>query len=184
MSQKAFTELAKTRRTVYEFAPRRPSKRMVDAVLEAGRWAPSALNAQPWRFILVEDPARIGRLMQECFFGGFHSYPPVLVALVLESPLQEGKGASKAVVARNGLMGLGGAALSMAFAATAQGLDSCMLSPDSSAVNRLLSVPKGADTVLLLGLGFERKGAFRPMRSRRPRDETVFAGSYRGKRNG
>ncbi|MCW4044865.1 MAG: nitroreductase family protein [Candidatus Bathyarchaeota archaeon] len=45
--------LIKTRRSVREFSSRQIGVSVVREVLEAARWAPSAHNAQPWRFIIV-----------------------------------------------------------------------------------------------------------------------------------
>ena len=38
----------------YQTIPVEPEK--VEAVLEAARWAPSGVNAQPWSFVVVRDP--------------------------------------------------------------------------------------------------------------------------------
>jgi len=35
--------------------PKKVSERVLDAILEAATWAPSAHNAQPWRFIVIRD---------------------------------------------------------------------------------------------------------------------------------
>lgn len=35
------------------------SEELVERILEAGRWAPSGLNNQPWRFAVVRDRERI-----------------------------------------------------------------------------------------------------------------------------
>ena len=46
------------RRSVRAYTDRRVTRDEVLAVLEAGRWAPSGLNNQPWRFLALwaEDP--------------------------------------------------------------------------------------------------------------------------------
>jgi nitroreductase len=49
------------RRSVYRFQPGPVEDAKVWAILEAGRWAPSWTNTQPWEFIVVkEDPAKQG----------------------------------------------------------------------------------------------------------------------------
>jgi F420 biosynthesis protein FbiB-like protein len=47
----------KSRRSVREYASRRVSSKVLFRILEAARWAPSAHNAQPWRFVTVRDAA-------------------------------------------------------------------------------------------------------------------------------
>jgi F420 biosynthesis protein FbiB-like protein len=50
-------QIIKDRRSVKEYLPRKVSKEILFRILEAGKWAPSAHNAQPWRFIVIRDSA-------------------------------------------------------------------------------------------------------------------------------
>jgi len=47
--------LLKNRRSIREYIPKAVSKRVLETILEAAMWAPSAHNAQPWRFIVISD---------------------------------------------------------------------------------------------------------------------------------
>ncbi|MCF7908344.1 MAG: nitroreductase family protein [Candidatus Omnitrophica bacterium] len=46
--------LIKDRRSVRKFKKRAVSRQTVNKILEAGRWAPSGLNNQPWRFMVLD----------------------------------------------------------------------------------------------------------------------------------
>jgi nitroreductase len=48
-----FAELVKTRRSVRSYTDEPVSEDDLMQICEAGRWAPSALNMQPWEFILM-----------------------------------------------------------------------------------------------------------------------------------
>ncbi len=48
----------KARRSVRKFAPGEVSDEDLTAILDAGRWAPSGKNTQPWRFIVVRSPEK------------------------------------------------------------------------------------------------------------------------------
>jgi nitroreductase len=48
--------LFKGRRSVRRYKPDPVPEQLVRQLLEAGRWAPSASNRQPWAFITVQDP--------------------------------------------------------------------------------------------------------------------------------
>jgi nitroreductase len=48
-------DIIRTRRSVRKFLDRPVAGDLVDKILEAGRWAPSGLNNQPWRFAVVTD---------------------------------------------------------------------------------------------------------------------------------
>ncbi|MFA5038930.1 MAG: nitroreductase family protein [Candidatus Omnitrophota bacterium] len=45
----------KNRRSVRSFDPAPLKKDDITRILEAGRWAPSGLNNQPWRFLVLSD---------------------------------------------------------------------------------------------------------------------------------
>ena len=60
----AFLELIKTRRSVKTYLPKEIPEASILSVLEAARWAPSAHNAQPWRFIVITENDMKRRLAQ------------------------------------------------------------------------------------------------------------------------
>jgi len=51
----SFLELARTRRSIRRFKPDPVPDELVKKILEAGRWAMSGANGQPWEFIVVKD---------------------------------------------------------------------------------------------------------------------------------
>jgi nitroreductase len=51
--------IIKARRSIRKFKSDVVSEELVERILEAGRWAPSGLNNQPWRFAVVRDRERI-----------------------------------------------------------------------------------------------------------------------------
>jgi nitroreductase len=50
-----FLDLARSRRSVRQYQPTPIPDDLLEQVLEAGRWAPSAVNSQPWEFIVITD---------------------------------------------------------------------------------------------------------------------------------
>ncbi|GAB7080990.1 nitroreductase family protein [Megalodesulfovibrio paquesii] len=56
----------KQRRSIRAFTPEPVTREGVRIILEAGRWAPSGRNNQPWRFLVVmaEDPRK--RALESC----------------------------------------------------------------------------------------------------------------------
>lgn len=45
----------KTRRSIRAFKASCIPGKVIDEIIEAGRWAPSGLNNQPWRFMVLEE---------------------------------------------------------------------------------------------------------------------------------
>ncbi|KYH40084.1 MAG: nitroreductase [Candidatus Bathyarchaeota archaeon B63] len=48
-------ELIRNRRSIRKYSRREVPRDIIARILEAARWAPSAHNAQPWRFIIVTE---------------------------------------------------------------------------------------------------------------------------------
>ncbi len=61
------------RRSIRRYLPTPVEPEKLRACLEAARIGPSAHNAQPWRFIVVDDPPLKDRLAAEAFSGIYSS---------------------------------------------------------------------------------------------------------------
>src|SRR5204863_6209774 len=59
-----FRELVAWRRDVRRFRPEPLADGLLDTLLDVARLAPSVGNSQPWRFVLVNDPARRERVRE------------------------------------------------------------------------------------------------------------------------
>ncbi len=51
-----YIEFLKSRRSIRVFKPEPVPEDLLLKVLDTARYAPSAHNSQPWRFIIVDDP--------------------------------------------------------------------------------------------------------------------------------
>ena len=54
---RAFLETIRLRRTVREFSPDPIPDDVISMCIEAAALAPSGANLQPWKFVVVKDPA-------------------------------------------------------------------------------------------------------------------------------
>jgi len=57
--------MIKTRRTVRRFKPTPVPQEHILKILDAARLAPTAGNQQPWKFLVIQDRARLDRLQKE-----------------------------------------------------------------------------------------------------------------------
>ena len=55
MPSNAVLKAIQERRSVFRFKPDGVDQDKIDAIIEAGRWAPSFVNSQPWSIIVVKD---------------------------------------------------------------------------------------------------------------------------------
>ena len=72
-----FFEVVRRQRACRTFRPDAVADDLVERVLEAATFAPSAENRQPWEFVVVRDAAmraRIGDLTRQAWRGGARSY--------------------------------------------------------------------------------------------------------------
>ena len=56
-------ETIRKRRSIRAYDAKPVPRDLVNAVIEAGNEAPSAMNSQPWRFVVIEDPAAKKKLL-------------------------------------------------------------------------------------------------------------------------
>ncbi len=77
-------DFIKSRRSIRKFLDKPVDKEHLDKILEAARWAPSAGNCQPWRFIVVTNRKKIKK------FDPFFHQPWVMnaptIIVVLSAP--------------------------------------------------------------------------------------------------
>ncbi len=77
-------EAIKTRRSVRGFTSEDVSDEIIEEILEAGRWAPSGLNNQAWRFIVVRNEETKVGLSKLTGYGQTIKNAPVLIVVFLD----------------------------------------------------------------------------------------------------
>lgn len=55
-------ECIRGRRSIRRYEDKPIPKKIIDSILEAGVWAPSGMNNQPWRFIVIENQEIMNKL--------------------------------------------------------------------------------------------------------------------------
>ncbi|HRT36706.1 MAG TPA: nitroreductase family protein, partial [Caldisericia bacterium] len=55
-------EIIKSRRSIRNYKNEKIKDEEILKIVEAGRWAPSASNNQPWRFIIVQNVELIKKI--------------------------------------------------------------------------------------------------------------------------
>ncbi len=77
---KNFLELVKARYSVRSYSDRKVEPEKVEYLLECARLAPSAVNFQPWRFLVVESDEMRARL-QECYVREWFREAPLYIVV-------------------------------------------------------------------------------------------------------
>ena len=153
-------ELISARQSVRRYSSMPVEKEKIEKCIEAAYLAPSACNAQPWKFIVIDDEQLKNRIAKETYdpvisFNHFVPQAPVIIAIVIEKspivPRVGGKIKKKPYY----LMDIGIAAEHICLQATELGLGTCMLGWfNEKAVKKLLNVPTSRSIALLISLGY------------------------------
>jgi nitroreductase len=155
-------EAIRTRRSIRAYMPKEVEQEKLDHVLEAARLAPSGANRQAWRFIVIRD-AEVRRQLAGITRGqDFVADAPVVIAATATDPsvtTGSGEPAHRIDIAI--------AVDHMTLAAHDLGLGTCWIGAfDQRGAEQVLGVPKEAEVVVLLTLGYPAKeGVFRGRKS-------------------
>lgn len=140
----------RTRKSVRAFLPRAVADETLRRVLEAARSAPSARNAQEWRFVAVREKETRERIAREAARQPFIGAAPVLLACCAETDgriMRCGQPAYPIDVAI--------AMDHLTLAATAEGLGTCWIgSFDEGLVKEILGIPSAVRVVQLMPVGY------------------------------
>jgi nitroreductase len=74
----------KTRRSVRQYTEITPKSSDIKKILEAGRWAPSGLNNQPWKFLIVKAKGVINAISGFTKYSKIIKNAPVLILVFLD----------------------------------------------------------------------------------------------------
>ncbi|MFN3534458.1 MAG: nitroreductase family protein, partial [Desulfatiglandales bacterium] len=80
-------EAIRTRRSIRKFLTEEVPDQTLNIILEAGTWAPSGMNNQPWKFVLIKDPKMKEELSRLTKYGKIISLAPVSIAVFLDNTL-------------------------------------------------------------------------------------------------
>jgi nitroreductase len=156
-----FDDAIRRRRSIRRFQPRALSAAAVEELLDLARHAPSSMNGQPWRFIVVRQPevkAALARIKNRyCppekreYAADFLAAAPVIVAVCVEGPRAWNRAVENGVLAASFLM----------LAAASRGIGSVYLSGYqrdeprlAEEIQRLLALPGDVAPISLVPLGY------------------------------
>lgn len=162
-----FQRILRGRRSIRRFLPAPVEPEKLRACLEAARIAPSAHNVQPWRFLVVDDPALKERLTSAAFSGiyytsKFAAQAPVILVLLAKPAGGVVRLGSKIQGVPYFLIDMGIAGEHVVLQAEELGLASCWMGWfDYRKARKVLEIPRTFKLVAMMPLGYAEK---RPQR--------------------
>ena len=184
MSLSPFRRLVLSRTSVRHYEERGIPDQDILSMVEAARQAPSAENAQPWRFVAVRSPAAREALSRACFSGifsatRFAARAPLLIALCAERSrlVEAGKSIKDRAMYQ---LDCGIAGEHLVLQAAELGLGTCWIGWfNRRAAKRALGAPWHVRVVSLIAVGYPRNtGAPAQRRPRRPLSSLLWLDSW------
>ena len=145
-----FLELVKKRYSCRAYKPLNVEKEKLDYIMECVRFAPSAVNKQPWRFHIVSDDEGKEKL-QQCYNRDWFSTAPMyIIASILhdeEWVRADGK--------HHGDIDIAIAVEHLCLAATEQGLATCWVCNfDAEMCKTLFNLLGSEEPAVLIPIGY------------------------------
>jgi nitroreductase len=157
----------RTRRSIRRFESNRIAGEDVEALLEAGRWAPSGLNNQPWKLVIVEDRDKASELAAYTKYASIVEGAPLLIAVFLDQEASYDRDKD--------IMAIGALIQNVLLAAHSRGLGAVWLGEilkEKERVGELLKTPPVNEMMALIAVGHpaEKPGDG----SRKPASEIIL----------
>lgn len=178
-----FQWLVNNRQSVRGYKPDMVEKEKLERILEAGRLSPSACNAQPWKFIVVDNPDLKNQIADATSnrvigINHFTKQAPVHIVVVME-PANFNSNFGSLVKDKNlPLIDIGIAAAHLCLQATAEGLGTCILGWfNERTIRKLLDIPKSKRVILVITLGYASDEDIRE-KKRKTVNEVVSINKY------
>lgn len=145
----AVLEAIRNRRSIREYTGAEIEAEKLLAILEAGMWAPSGLNNQPWRFVTIRDAAVREQVAQQTHYDHIVRTAAAIIAVYLD------KGDMYDDVKDH--QSAGACIQNMLLAAEALELGAVWLGQilkNKAAVNRILDLEDNLELMAVIALGY------------------------------
>lgn len=143
-------ELVKNRYSCRAYLPQPIEPEKLDYIMECVRFAPSAVNRQPWRFHIITDEADRQKLCQCYNREWFATAPTVIMASIKhdeEWVRSDGK--------HHGNIDIAIAVEHLCLAATEQGLGTCWVCNfDPELCHKQFNIPSNEEVAVLIPIGY------------------------------
>jgi nitroreductase len=159
----AFQKILRNRRSIRRYLPTPVDPKKLRACLEAARLAPSAHNAQPWRFVVVDDPELKNRLTSAAFSGiysgsKFAAQAPIIIVLLVKRGLVAHHLGGRLQNVHYHLIDMGIAGEHFVLQAEELGLATCWMGWfNYRRVRKALKIPRKFKVVAMMPVGYAEK---------------------------
>lgn len=182
-SKSPFHRLVDSRISVRKFQDKPVDRQILLQCVDAARLAPSAVNVQPWRFALVDDPGTKHKLAEHSFSGIFRATrwaakAPVLVVIFADLDILTNRLGKQITGINYYLIDIGIAGEHFVLQAQELGLGSCWIGWfNAKRAKKVLGVPRSWKAIQMLAAGYPAADYHRT-RKRNKLDDIHFFNEY------
>jgi nitroreductase len=157
-----FSELILLRQSQRTYSDKPVEKDKLDICINSSRMAPSACNAQPWKFVVVDEPVLKEKVAKETYntffsFNKFAHTAPAIVVIVMEKPNTNSQIGGRIKNKDFYLIDIGIAAEHFCLQAAELGLGTCMMGWfNEKKIQKLLNIPDKRQIGLLITVGYPK----------------------------
>jgi nitroreductase len=175
-------ELIKSRQSDRRYDSKPVEEEKLTRIVDAGRMAPSACNAQPWKFVVVTDKGFISRIAEAASvkaigINTFVSQAPVIIVVVREAANFSSRAGGSIKKKDYSLIDIGIASENICIQAKAEGLGSCMIGWfDERMVQKVLNIPRNKRVLLFITIGYSLSEP--RQKKRKPKELVVSYNKY------
>ncbi|MEM3090706.1 MAG: nitroreductase family protein [Candidatus Bathyarchaeia archaeon] len=164
-------EAIKGRRSIRAFQSRDVPSEIVEKLIEAARWAPSAGNIQPWEFVIVRSPETKKRLAEAALGQSFIEEAPVVIVVCADEE-RSASGYGSRGRTLYCIQDTAAAIQNIHLAAYAMGLSTCWVGAfREDEARKILKIPEGVRPVAIIPVGYPAESP--TPRSRRPLKQII-----------
>ena len=141
-------EKIKSRRSIRTFTSAEVDDRAIDTIIESGTWAPSGLNNQPWKFVVIKGREMLDKLSRQTVYTHVIKNAPVCIAVFLDNKASYHR--------EKDIQAIGACLQNMLLAIHHLGLGGVWLGEilkNRKQVEALLEVPDGVELMAVVALG-------------------------------
>ncbi|MDY4078708.1 MAG: nitroreductase family protein [Clostridium sp.] len=156
-----FFELINKRESVRGYLDKPVEREKIEKIIECARLSPSACNAQPWKFVVVDNKKiveKISKNLYDPLIGGINKFAltsPVFIVVVGEKRNLTSKIGSVVKNKDYTSMDIGIACENICLAATELGLGTCMMGWfKEKGIKKILEIPDKKEIHLVISLGY------------------------------
>ena len=179
-----FLELVQKRQSVRKYSDKAVEKEKIETCLQAAMLAPSACNAQPWKYIVVDNPEIKDKVAKACYssimsFNKFVEQAPILVVIVMEKANFTSTMGQVIKGIDYPLMDIGISAEHFCLQATELGLGTCLLGWfQAKKIKEVLQIPKKKKIALVISVGYAPEDYKQRENTRNPMEEMHANNKY------